>query len=179
MKLDPLAVQPADVQHGMHQFLDRFEGARQPARQFALGVIHRRIGQRRQKQPCGGQGLQQVMAGGAQKAGLGPVGFLGGGAGDGQFAIALGQIGQRLFQLAGPGQDLLFQRHGGLKHRPGRSARFLQPVDPADQHLGDAGQLFDAAGAAVIMAQHRLQGQFFGRVVFHCAAPAGFAISKP
>ena len=53
VELDPLTVQPRNVQDGMHQLFDRFEGAGQPLGQLFLLIVHRRVGQRRQEQPRG------------------------------------------------------------------------------------------------------------------------------
>ena len=154
VELDPLAVQPRDVQHRMHQLFDRFEGAAKPVGQFGLVRVHRRVGQRRQEQARRRQGLQQVVAGSAQETGLGPVRLLGQGAGHRQFAVSLRQVGHRAFQVTRAGQHLLLQRDGGLEHRPCGPARFFQPVDPIDQDGVDAGQLGDLPVGRIVVTQH-------------------------
>ena len=154
VELDPLAVQARDVQNGVHQLFHRFEGTRKPVGQFALLVVQLRVGKRGQKQPRGRKRLQQVMAGRAQEAGLGPVRLLGRGARHGQFAVALRQVGQRLFQIAGAGADLVLQHGGALKLGIAGAAVLGQVLDMADQRLGDAHQLFMAPIRAVAGRHH-------------------------
>ncbi len=158
VELDALAVQPADVKHRVHQLFHRFEGTGQPPGQFLLQRVQFRVRQRRQEQPRRRQRLQQVVAGRAQEAGLRAVGLFRGGAGHGQVAVLFRQVGQRLFQVAGAGQRLLFQRDGGLEHRPGRAAPFFQPVHPVDQHRDDAFQPCGAAGGVFVAGQHQAAG---------------------
>ena len=154
VKLDPLAVQPADVEDGVHQLLDRLEGPGEARRQLALHRVEVAVGQRRQIQPRGGQRLQQVMACRTQEPGLGAVGLIGRRAGHGEVAVALRQVRERRLEIAGAGQRLLFQRDGGLKGGPGRAARLLQPVHAVDQRLDDAGQLVGAARGVGVVGQH-------------------------
>ena len=138
-------IQPRDIDQRAQQTLDICQRAPQPRHQLAgrgdalrsiirhdvrngitrQGSIQRQprqlLFQGAGKQPSGIQGLQQVMADGGEKAGLGVVGRLGGGLGGGEASIECPQLIEGAMQGIGALAHLIRQQHRMFEGGVGRA----------------------------------------------------------
>jgi hypothetical protein len=138
---DHAGIELRDVEEGAEQPLDRLERG--------LGIGDQRhgiarqlgLGQRTQEEPRCVQGLEQVVRGGGQEAGLGEVGGLGQRLGLAQGLVAALELGQGLLQLGRTLADLGLEQGGTLEERELGALQVHAPLDPAHEHVADLAQL--------------------------------------
>ena len=125
LELDALAVQPGDVQNRMHQFLDRFKGAGQALGQLRSGTGPAAVSFSAARNSLAAKAAATGRGWRRAGTGLGAVRLFGGGC-TASSRLRSDRSASARSKIAGAGLHLLFQRHGGLKHRPRPSRAFPQ-----------------------------------------------------